>query len=195
MRVIGLTGSIGMGKSTTAEMFQARGVPVHDADRAVHLLYEGAAVAPLEAAFPGIMVDGRIDRARLSKHLAGDPQALARLEEIVHPLVRENEAAFLDRSRREGRRLALLDVPLLLETGGESRVDFVVVVTAAPEIQRQRVLARLGMDESKFQSLLARQLPDAEKRRRAHFVVDTGRGYAAAARQVEGIVRALAFTA
>jgi len=195
MRVIGLTGSIGMGKSTTAEMFQARGVPVHDADRAVHLLYEGAAVAPLEAAFPGIMVDGRIDRARLSKHLAGDPQALARLEEIVHPLVRENEAAFLDRSRREGRRLALLDVPLLLETGGESRVDFVVVVTAAPEIQRQRVLARPSMDESKFQSLLARQLPDAEKRRRAHFVVDTGRGYAAAARQVEGIVRALAFTA
>ena len=195
MRVIGLTGSIGMGKSTTAEMFRARGVPVHDADRAVHLLYEGAAVAPLEAAFPGIMVDGRIDRARLSKHLAGDPQALARLEEIVHPLVRENEAAFLDRSRREGRRLALLDVPLLLETGGESRVDFVVVVTAAPEIQRQRVLARPSMDELKFQSLLARQLPDAEKRRRAHFVVDTGRGYAAAARQVEGIVRALAFTA
>ena len=195
MRVIGLTGSIGMGKSTTAEMFRARGVPVHDADRAVHLLYEGAAVAPLEAAFPGIMVDGKIDRPRLSKHIAGNPQALARLEAIVHPLVCENEAAFLQRSRREGRRLALLDVPLLLETGGESRVDFVVVVTAAPEIQRQRVLARLGMDESKFQSLLARQLPDAEKRRRAHFVVDTGRGYAAAARQVEGIVRALAFTA
>jgi dephospho-CoA kinase len=195
MRVIGLTGSIGMGKSTTARMFRARGVPVHDADRAVHRIYEGPAVGALEAAFPGISADGAIDRVRLSERVSRDAQALARLEAIVHPLVRESEAAFLEKSRREGRPLAVIDVPLLLETGGEERVDFTLVVTAAPAIQRLRVLARPGMDEPKLRSLLARQMPDAEKRRRAHFVVDTGRGHAAAGRQIDDILRALAFTA
>src|SRR5687767_11347936 len=194
MRVIGLTGSIGMGKSTTAAMFRARGAAVHDADLAVHRLYEGSAVAPLKAAFPGITVDGKIDRARLSERVVGDPQALAQLEAIVHPLVRESEAEFLARSRTERRRLAIIDVPLLFETGGEGGVDIVLVVTADPAIQRWRVLARPGMDARKFESLLARQIPDSEKRRRAHFVVDTGRDHAAAARQVDGILRALAFT-
>ena len=195
MRIVGLTGSIGMGKSTTAGMFRARGVPVHDADAAVHRLYRGAAVAPVSAAFPGVADSGVIDRARLAEAVAGDARALAELEAIVHPLVRASEEAFLDQARAEGHRLAVLDIPLLFETGATNRVDFAVVVSAAPDIQRERVLARPGMTQAKLDALLARQLSDEEKRRRAHFVVDSGRGFPFAARRVDAILRALAQTA
>jgi dephospho-CoA kinase len=194
VRVIGLTGSIGMGKSTTAAMFAARGIPVHGADDAVHRLYRDKAVAPLEAAFPGVVVDGVVDRARLAERVVGDREALARLEAIVHPLVRESEREFLCQRRGEGHRLAVVDVPLLFETGGSDRVDIVVVVTAAPEIQRARALARPGMTEEKLDALLARQVPDEEKRRRAHFLIDSGHGFEAAARQVDAVLRALAAT-
>lgn len=194
MRVIGLTGSVGMGKSTTAAMFARRGVPVHDADAAVHRIYEGPAAAAVEAAFPGSTRNGAVDRARLAAMVLGDPDALRRLEAIVHPLVRESEDAFLARARAAGHRLVLIDVPLLFETGAEDRADVIVVATAAPEIQRARVLARPGMTETKLKDIMARQLPDAEKRRRAHFIVDTGQGFAAAERQVEAILRALAST-
>ncbi|MGH6922284.1 MAG: dephospho-CoA kinase [Propylenella sp.] len=194
MRVIGLTGSIGAGKSTTAAMFAARGVPVHDADAAVHRLYQGRAAAKLEAAFPGVTVGGVVDRARLSERVVGDADALKRLEAIVHPLVRESEREFLERKRGEGCHLAVVDVPLLFEAGGADRVDIVVVVTAAAEILRARVLARPGMTEAKLEALLKRQVPDAEKRRRAHFVIDSGRGFEAAGRAVDAILRALAST-
>jgi dephospho-CoA kinase len=195
MLVIGLTGSIGMGKSTTAGMFRARGVAVHDSDTAVHRLYQGEAVQPVEAAFPGVVVDGRIDRARLSERVLGEADALARLEAIVHPLVRKSEAAFRAKARADGRRRVLLDIPLLFETGREDDVDVVVVVTADPQVQRARVAARPGMTEDKLRALLMRQMPDAEKRRRAHFLVDTGHGFAAAERQVAAILAALAFPA
>ncbi len=194
MRILGLTGSIGMGKSTTAAMFAAEGVPVHDADAAVHRLYRGAAVAPVEAAFPGVAVDGVVDRARLAAKVVGDPDALARLEAIVHPLVRESELAFLARRKAEACRLVVLDIPLLFETGATDRVDAIVVVTAAPEIQRERVLARPGMDAAKLDTLLARQVSDMEKRRRAHFLVDSGKGMEPARRAVAAILAALAFT-
>jgi dephospho-CoA kinase len=194
MRVIGLTGSIGMGKTTTAAMFAVRGVPVHDADAAVHRLYRGAAVAPLEAAFPGVTADGVVDRARLAERVVGDPEALARLEAIVHPLVQESQRAFLREARAGGHRLAVVDVPLLFEAGGAERVDIIVVVTADAEIQRARALERPGMTEEKLAALLARQVPDAEKRRRAHFLVDSGHGFDAAERQVDAILRALAAT-
>ncbi len=194
MRVVGLTGSIGAGKTTTGAMFAARGVPVHDADAAVHRLYRGAAVAPLEAAFPGVVANGAVDRARLAELVVGDPGALARLEAIVHPLVRESEDAFLARNRVEGRRLVVLDIPLLFETDAQDRVDAIVVVTVEPEVQRARVLARPGMTEEKLNALLARQVPDREKRRGAHFIVDSGRGFEAAGREVDAILAALAFT-
>jgi dephospho-CoA kinase len=192
MRILALTGSIGMGKSTTADMFKASGVPVHDADEAVHRLYRSEAAAAIEAAFPGVMADGAVDRARLSARVLGNPEALRRLESLVHPLVRESQTAFLARCRAEGRPLAVLDVPLLFETGQAGRADAVVLATADPDTQRARVLARPGMTEEKFGALLARQIPDAEKRRRSHFVIDTGRGFAAAERQVGSILRALA---
>lgn len=190
--ILGLTGSIGMGKSTTSAMFCARGIPVHDADAAVHALYRGKAVAPIEAAFPGVARDGAIDRARLSAAVVGKPEALRKLEGIIHPLVRNEERAFLARCRAAGRDIAILDVPLLLETGGESRCDAVVVITAPAEVQRARVLARPEMTEDKLAAILARQMPDAEKRRRAHFLVDTSRGLLAAERQVGSILVALA---
>lgn len=190
--ILGLTGSIGMGKSTTSAMFRARGIPVHDADAAVHALYRGGAVAPIEAAFPGVVKDGVIDRARLSAAVVGKPAALRALEGIIHPLVREQEIAFLARCRAAGEDIAILDVPLLLETGGETRCDAVVVITAPAEVQRARVLARPEMTEEKFAAILARQMPDAEKRRRAHFLVDTSRGLLAAERQVGSILVALA---
>ena len=192
MRVIGLTGSIASGKSTTAKMFARRGVPVHDADAAVHRLYRGEGVAPVEAAFPGVTVDGAIDRTKLGERVVGDPAALAKLEAIVHPLVRESESAFLEREKARGTRLVVIDVPLLFETGQTNRADVLVVTTVAPEIQRARVLARPGMTEAKLQALLARQMPDAEKRRRAHFLVDSGHGLDAAERQVDAILKALA---
>ncbi|MFC5396673.1 dephospho-CoA kinase [Bosea vestrisii] len=190
--LLGLTGSIGMGKSTTSEMFRAAGVPVHDADQAVHDLYAGAAAPQIEAAFPGTTANGGVDRARLSAAVLGRPEALAKLEAIVHPLVRAEEQAFLARARKSGATVAVLDVPLLLETGGEGRCDAVVVVTAPVEVQRKRVLGRPGMTEEKLAAILARQMPDAEKRHRAHFLVDTSRGLVAAERQVRSILNAVA---
>ncbi|TYC72392.1 dephospho-CoA kinase [Stappia sp. BW2] len=189
---IGLTGSIGMGKSTTAKMFAAEGVPVHDADATVHALYSGRAAPLIEAAFPGTVTDGKVDRTRLSPHVLGKPDAMKKLEAIVHPLVREEEQLFLQRARADHRRFVMLDIPLLFETGGETRVDAVVVVTADADIQRDRVLARPGMSEDRFEAILAKQMPDAEKRRRAHFLVDTGKGMDPAKRQVRAILKALA---
>lgn len=192
MLVLGLTGSIGMGKSATAAMFAAAGIPVHEADLTVHRLYEGEAVAAIEAAFPGATDGGRVDRTRLARMVLGNAGAVERLEAIVHPLVREAERHFVMAAAAAGARRVLLDVPLLLEAGGADRVDAVIVVSAPAELQRARVLARPGMTESKFNALLARQMPDAEKRRRAHFVVDTGRGFDSARAQVHGILRATA---
>lgn len=191
MWILGLTGSIGMGKSATARMFRALGVPVHDADAAVHALYRGAAVEPVEAEFPGVARDGAIDRAALGARVLGDAAAMARLEAIVHPLVHGEEQAFLARARAAGARLVVLDIPLLFEAGGAARTDAVAVVSAPKDVQRARVLARQGMTAEKFEAILAKQMPDADKRRRAHFVIDTGRGFASAAHQVAGVVRAL----
>ena len=192
MFIIGLTGSIAMGKTTTARLFAEEGVPVHDADAAVHKLYEGAGVELIEAAFPGATKDGKVDRVALGQQVVGNPPALQRLEAIVHPLVRAAETGFLDRARADCALVAVLDIPLLFETGGERRCDAVAVVTANPAVQRERVLARPGMTPEKFDAILAKQTPDAEKRRRAHFLVDTGRGLHAAETQVRGILRALA---
>jgi len=185
--VLGLTGSIGMGKSTTARMFAEAGVPVHDSDEAVHRLYAGKAAPLIEAAFPGVIVDGVVDRARLAVQVLGRPEALGKLEAIVHPLVRADADAFLATHRAAGEPLAVLDIPLLFETGGRDRVDKVVVVSAAPDIQRERVLARPGMTPEKFEAILARQMPDAEKRRLADFVIDTGRGFDSARAAVTAI--------
>ncbi|KAB0679341.1 dephospho-CoA kinase [Aureimonas leprariae] len=194
MIVLGLTGSIGMGKSTTAAMFRALGVRVHSADEVVHRLYEGGPLAAeIEAAFPGATdTAGRVDRATLSAQVVDDPAALGRLEAIVHPHVRAAEAAFLDEARAAGAPLAVLDIPLLFETGAEGRVDKVLVVTAPPDVQRARVLARPGMTPEKLEAILARQLPDAEKRRRADLVLDTSGGLAAARSLVESLLRSLA---
>ena len=193
MFILGLTGSIGMGKTTTAAMFARRGAPVHDADRAVHRLYADAEIAAeIEAVFPGVAGDGVVDRRRLAARVRDDPTALARLEALVHPLVRRSEEAFLAACRRRGDRLVVLDIPLLLETEGQARMDAVLVVTADAAVQRERVLARPGMAAEKFAALLANQLPDAEKRRRAHFLIDTGRGLASATRAVAAVLRALA---
>ena len=176
MIILGLTGSIGMGKSTTAKLFAEAGVPVYDADATVHELYEGEAVPAIEAAFPGTTVDGKVDRARLSAQVVHDPAAIKRLEQIVHPMLGASRQKFLDDAERSGAPVVVVDVPLLYETGGEKRVDAVVVVTTTPENQRQRILARDNMTEEKLDAILARQLPDAEKRRRANFVVDTSHG-------------------
>lgn len=191
MVILGLTGSIGMGKSTTAALFRAEGVPVHDADAAVHRLYAGAAAPLVEAAFPGVARDGVVDRALLGPRVLGDPAAMKRLEAIVHPLVRAAEEAFL--KANAGARAVVLDIPLLFETGGEGRVDAVVVVTADAATQAARVLARPGMSEERFRQILARQVPDAEKRRRAHFLVDSGRGLPHALTEVRDTLRAAAF--
>ncbi|TRC74878.1 dephospho-CoA kinase [Mesorhizobium sp. WSM4310] len=191
MIVLGLTGSIGMGKSTTAKMFAEAGVPVHDSDEAVHRLYSGAAAPLIEAAFPGTAVDGVVDRVKLGARVLGDAAALKRLEAIIHPLVRADADAFLARHRNAGESIAVLDIPLLFETGGRGRVDKVVVVTAPAEIQRQRVLARPGMTEEKLAAILAKQVPDEEKRRLADFVIDTGQGLDAARAAVAGIIAEL----
>jgi dephospho-CoA kinase len=193
MIVVGLTGSIGMGKSETARMFADEGVPVSESDTIVHRLYEkgGAAVAPVAAAFPDVVDDGRIDRQKLTRHLAGNAPDFARLEAIVHPLVRAEQEHFLIEARRRKDRLAVLDIPLLFETGRDREVDKVVVVSAPADVQRRRVLARPGMTEEKFASILARQLPDAEKRARADFVVDSSSGFDHARRQVRDIIDAL----
>jgi dephospho-CoA kinase len=191
MIVLGLTGSIGMGKSTTAKMFAEAGVPVHDSDEAVHRLYSGAAAPLVEAAFPGTVVDGVVDRAKLGARVLGDAAALKRLEAIIHPLVRADADAFLAMHRNAGESIAVLDIPLLFETGGRGRVDKVVVVTAPAEVQRQRVLARPGMTEEKLAAILAKQVPDAEKRRLADFVIDTSQGLDAARAAVAAIIAEL----
>jgi dephospho-CoA kinase len=190
MLLLGLTGSIGMGKSATAAMFAEAGVPVHDADACVHALYAGKAAPLIEATFPGTVENNVVDRERLGKAVLGDATALKRLETIVHPLVREAEQAFLQRARAANARIAVLDIPLLFEVGAEDRVDAIVVVSAPAEVQRARVLSRPGMSEEKFSALVAKQMPDAEKRRRAHFLVDTSRSLDSARAQVRGILRA-----
>jgi dephospho-CoA kinase len=176
MIILGLTGSIGMGKSTTAKLFIEAGVPVYDADAAVHRLYEGEAVAAIEAAFPGTTADGKVDRNRLSAQVVHDAAAIRRLEQIVHPMLGASRQKFLHDAEQSGAPVAVVDVPLLFETGGEKRVDAVVVVTTTPDIQRQRVLARDNMNAERFDAILARQMPDAEKRQRADFIVDTSHG-------------------
>ena len=192
MFVLGLTGSIGMGKSTTARLFAEEGVPVHDADASVHALYEDEAVPLVETAFPGATADGKVDRQKLAKMVVGNPQALKRLEAIVHPLVAKARDRFLQAAKAGGNAVAVLDIPLLYETGGEKLVDAVVVVSASPEIQRQRVLERPGMTIEKFEALLAKQMPDAEKRKRADFILDSGRGIEAARDQVREILKRVA---
>lgn len=191
MIVLALTGSIGMGKSTTAAMFADLGIPVHDADASVHALYAGKAAPIIEMLFPGTTEDGAVDRKKLGKRALGDPQAMKKLEAAIHPLVREEEIAFLEEARTNGADIVLLDIPLLFETGGDARVNGVVVVTAPPEVQRERVLARPGMSEEKFETILARQTPDAEKRERADFLVDTSRGMDDARQQVRDIVETI----
>jgi dephospho-CoA kinase len=191
MFVIGLTGSIGMGKTTTARFFAEAGVPVHDADATVHRLYEGEAAAAIEVAFPGTTAGGKVDRNKLAARVLGDQTALRRLEAIVHPLVRQEEARFLAVAEKAGAAVAVLDIPLLLETRGEERVDAIVAVSAPPEVQRERVLQRPGITEEKLEAMIANQLPDAEKRRRADFVVDTSQGFEAARAQVKQILDAI----
>lgn len=191
MIVIGLTGSIGMGKTTTAKLFAAEGIPVLDSDAVVHDLYSAEAVPMIEAAFPGTTISGTVDRLELGNILRENPANFSKLEAIVHPLVRERQEAFLRKTREEDQNFAVLDIPLLFETGGETRVDKVVVVSCAPEIQRQRVLSRPGMTEEKFEMILARQMPDAEKRRRADFIIDSGNRFEAARDQVREILQRL----
>jgi dephospho-CoA kinase len=192
MLLLGLTGSIGMGKSTTAKLFAEAGVPVYDADATVHALYEGAAAPAIEAAFPGTTVDGKVDRRRLSAVVVHDADAMKKLEGIVHPMLRAHQQAFLDAAEAAGAPVAVLDVPLLYETKGENRVDAVAVVTTSPELQRQRILARPDMTADKMEAIIARQLPDAEKRRRADFVVDTSHGLEPVRAQIRDILAALA---
>lgn len=191
MIILGLTGSIGMGKSTTARMFAEAGVPVHDSDAAVHRLYEGEAAAQVEALFPGTTLNGKVDRERLAKVVVDDLQALRKLEQLIHPLVRKDAGRFVEAHRRKGTPLVVLDIPLLFETGGTDRVDKILVVTAPYEIQRERVLARPDMTEEKFEKILARQVPDAEKRKRADFLIDTSLGMEAAREAVHRIIAEL----
>ncbi|WP_404934114.1 dephospho-CoA kinase [Nitratireductor sp. ac15] len=189
--VLGLTGSIGMGKSTTGRMFMDEGIPVHDADAAVHRLYTGVAAPLIEARFPGTVIEGTVDRARLAEAVMGKPEAFKALEEIVHPLVRQDADDFVAGHRENATPLVVLDIPLLFETGGEDRVDRIVVVTAPAEEQRRRVLSRPGMTEEKFAAILARQVPDAEKRRRADFIIDTGEGMEPARQAVKAVISEL----
>jgi dephospho-CoA kinase len=194
MKVLGLTGSIGMGKSTAAVLLRRLGVPVHDADAAVHRLLAkgGAAVPAIEAAFPGVARDGAVDRRMLGARVFADPQGMARLERILHPLVRQDSARFLRNARRRGARIAVLDVPLLFETGRERDCDATLVVSAPAVVQRARVLARPGMTAERFDEVLARQMPDPEKRRRADFVVPTGLGRRTTLRRLAGVLKSLA---
>ncbi|MDR3513085.1 MAG: dephospho-CoA kinase [Caulobacteraceae bacterium] len=193
MITVGLTGSIGMGKSTTAAMFAEAGVPVYDADAEVAALYAkgGGAVAPLEAAFPGVVKDGAVDREALRQRVLGDPEAIQRLNRVVHPLLGASREAFFKRARERGADMVVLDIPLLFETGGEGRMDAVVVVSAPAEVQRERVLARPGWTAERLDAILAQQLHDSEKRARAHFVIDTGRGLDAAREQVREVIATL----
>ncbi|MGH6795964.1 MAG: dephospho-CoA kinase [Methylocella sp.] len=192
MFVLGLTGSIGMGKSTAAAMFRAEGIPVHDSDAVVHTLYRGEAAPAIEAAFPGTTRNGVVDRGLLGAMVLGDPAALARLEAITHPLVAARRDAFLDEARRKAAPLVVLEVPLLFETNGDRKVDAVVLVTAPEAVQKERVSRRPGMTPQRLAAILARQMPDAEKRARAHFIIDSDGEFAATGRQVRAILRALA---
>jgi dephospho-CoA kinase len=176
MRILGLTGSIGMGKSTTAKLFTEAGVPVYDADAAVHKIYEGEAAPAIESAFPGTTVEGKVDRAKLSAKVVHDTAAIKQLEQIVHPMLGASRKKFLDEAERAGAPVVVMDIPLLFETGGEKRVDAVVVVSTDAASQRERILARGTMTNEALDAILARQLPDAEKRKRADFVVDTSHG-------------------
>jgi dephospho-CoA kinase len=188
MFILGLTGSIGMGKTATARMFAEEGVPVQDADAAVHALYEGKATPLIEAAFPGTTVDGKVDRVRLGAQVIGKPDAMATLEKIVHPLVAHERDSFLANAEKTGADVVVLDIPLLYETGSDMNCDAVVVVSAPADVQRERVLARPGMTDERFAAILAKQMPDAEKRARADFIVDTSRGFDAAREQVREIL-------
>lgn len=190
MKIIGLTGSIGMGKSTTAAMFREAGIPVYDADAEVHAAYDvgGAAVEPVGAAFPGVVKDGRVDREELRKRVLGNPEALGRLNAIVHPIVGRARAAVFERAQAAGADMVILDVPLIYETGGEKNMHKVIVVSAPAEMQRERVLARDGMTPERLDAILAQQVPDAEKRARADYVIDTGKGLDAAREQVRAII-------
>lgn len=188
MFILGLTGSMGMGKSTAAAMFRAAGIKVHDSDGAVHALYRGAAVPPVEAAFPGVSRDGCIDRQALSERVIGDPAALARLETIVHPLVKADRAAFLEQSRAKGETLVVVDIPLLFETGAETEVDAVLLVTAKESVQKARIAARPGMTSTKLAAIIAKQMPDREKRARADFIIDTSAGMQDTERQVADLL-------
>ena len=191
MKILGLTGGIGMGKSATAEMFIEAGIPVYDADAAVHALYQsgGDAVEPVSDAFPGVVDEaGAIDRAALRERVVGKPDELKRLESIVHPLVGGAQFSFLTSARETGAPFCVLDVPLLFETGGDQRCDFTLVVTTSADIQRERVLARETMSEDEFEAILAKQMPDAEKRARADFIINTGFGFAFARDQVRAII-------
>ena len=190
--VLGLTGSIGMGKSATAMMFREAGVPVYDADAAVHALYRGLAVPLVEAAFPGTTRDGVVDREKLGAAVLGNAEAMRQLERIVHPLLRNAQRSFLEKAVSRPYPVVVLDIPLLFETGGEARCDAVVVVSTPPAVQKARVLARPGMTEEKFNLIHVKQMPDADKRRRAHFVIDTSRGFDAARLQVKDVLRAIA---
>jgi dephospho-CoA kinase len=192
MLILGLTGSLGMGKSTCAQMFAEMGVAVFDADATVHRLYHGQAAPLVEAAFPGTVVDGAVDRSKLAARVLGKPAAIAKLEGIVHPLVRGAENEFRQRAADDGRRIVLLDIPLLFEVGGEDRVDVVILVSTTPAIQKARAFKRGGMTEERFAAILAKQMPDDEKRRRAHFIVDTSGAFAATRRQVSGVMKAVA---
>ncbi|MGV1872479.1 dephospho-CoA kinase [Agrobacterium rosae] len=191
MITIGLTGSIGMGKSTTAQLFAQEGIAICDSDAVVHQLYENEAASLIEDAFPGTTEAGRVNREKLGQILRQNPANFAKLEQLVHPLVRSKQDEFLERERQNGSAFALLDIPLLFETGAETRVDVIVVVSCAPDIQRQRVLSRPGMSEEKFQMILGRQMPDEEKRKRADFIIDTGRGLEDARVQVQAVLVAL----
>ena len=188
MFILGLTGSLGMGKSATAKMFAEEGVPVHDADAAVHQLYQSEATPLIEAAFPGTTAGGKVNRDKLAQRVLGDSAAIKKLEAIVHPLVRNAEERFLSEAERKGATVALLDIPLLFETGGDKRCDAVVVVSAPPDVQRARAFERPGMTEQKFAALLAKQMRDADKRAMADFVVDTSKGFDAARAQVRDIL-------
>ena len=188
MLVLGLTGSVGMGKSTVAGMFADEGAATFNADDTVHALYRGAAAPLVEAAFPSTTVDGAVDRAKLGAAVVGKPEKLALLESIVHPLVREAERAFLDAAERSGAQLAVLDIPLLLEGSGAERCDLIAVVSAGPEIQRERVLGREGMTEEKFAGILARQMPDEQKRALADIIIDTSSDIESTRRTVDGII-------
>ncbi|MGY3032389.1 dephospho-CoA kinase [Bradyrhizobium sp. USDA 4354] len=188
MRILGLTGSIGMGKSTTAKLFTEAGVPVYDADAAVHQLYEGEAAPAIEAAFPGTTVNGKVDRQKLSARVVHDPAAIKQLEQIVHPMLGASRQKFFADAEAAKAPVVVLDIPLLFETGGEKRVDAVVVVSTSPELQRQRVLARGTMDEAKLDAIIAKQTPDAEKRKRADFVVDTSHGLEPVRAQIKHIL-------